>query len=113
MTNLYSGIIELTDQTLESALSAADRPVLIDFWADWCGPCKALGPVIEQLAHDEGARVLIGKVNVDRSPIAARSFGVRSIPTVMLFRQGKAVETIIGVQPKATYTDAISRALQA
>jgi thioredoxin 1 len=113
MADLYTGIVELTDRTLESALSTADRPVLIDFWADWCGPCLALGPVIEQLAHDQGSRVLVAKVNVDRSPIAARSFGVRSIPTVMLFRQGKAVETIIGVQHKSAYTDAISRALQA
>ncbi|MEQ1802847.1 MAG: thioredoxin [Gammaproteobacteria bacterium] len=112
MSDLYSGIAELNDHTLESTLSAADRPVLIDFWAEWCGPCQALGPVIEQLARDEGARVLVAKVNVDRSPVAARSFNVRSIPTVVLYRKGKAVETLVGLQPKSAYSNAISRALE-
>ena len=98
----------LTDANFEEKTSSGI--VLIDFWAPWCGPCKMLGPVIEEVAEEVGIKALIAKVNVDESPAIAQKFGVRSIPAIFLMKDGKQVSQFIGVQGKKTIINAINEA---
>ncbi len=112
MSELYSGIVEFTDRTFEQALSAVDRPLVVDFYADWCGPCHSLAPVLEQVAADRGHRVTMAKVNLERCPIAARTFAIQSIPTVVILRNGLVKERLVGVHSKEDYLIAIDRALR-
>ena len=101
--------IEITDANFEEEVLKSEIPVLIDFWAVWCYPCQILGPVIEEISNEMKDKVKVMKLNVDENPKTSQSFNVMSIPTVMLFKDGKAVETFIGVQPKGVYTNAISK----
>lgn len=91
---------EFTDANFASDVLASDKPVLVDFWAPWCGPCKMVGPIIEKLATEFGASVKIGKLNVDDNPATAQEYGVMSIPTMLLFKGGKVVGTTMGFQPE-------------
>ena len=91
---------EFTDANFASDVLASDKPVLVDFWAPWCGPCKMVGPIIEKLATELGASVKIGKLNVDDTPATAQEYGVMSIPTMLLFKGGKVVGTTMGFQPE-------------
>lgn len=111
MADTINGVRNVTDADFQSAVLNSEQPVLVDFWAEWCGPCRALGPVIEELAGDYEADLSVVKVNVDDSPATAAAFGVRSIPTVVLFRDGKPVDTVVGVRPKAQFTEIIDRQL--
>ena len=111
MADTINGVRNVTDADFQSAVLNSEQPVLVDFWAEWCGPCRALGPVIEELADDYEADLSVVKVNVDDSPATAAAFGVRSIPTVVLFRDGKPVDTVVGVRPKAQFTEIIDRQL--
>lgn len=92
--------IKLTDQNFEQEVLHADMPVLVDFWASWCGPCRMLAPVIAEIAEEYAGKVKVGKVNVDEQPNLANRYGIASIPTVMLFKNGEVVNTSLGYRPK-------------
>ena len=100
--------LNVTDATFRSEVLEADRPVLVDFWAQWCGPCRTLGPVIDELAIEQSDQVKVVKVNVDDSPDTAREYAIRSIPTVLLIHDGEVRKSLVGVQPKAAYLEAIA-----
>ena len=92
--------LTFTDTNFEADVLKSAVPVLVDFWAEWCGPCRMLGPTIEEIAKEYAGKVKVGKVNVDDNPGIAAKYGIRSIPTVMLFKAGQVVEQMVGVQPK-------------
>ena len=91
---------EFTDANFPTEVLASDKPVLVDFWAPWCGPCKMVGPIVDKLSKELAATVKIGKLNVDDNPGVAGDFGIQSIPTMILFKGGKAVATTQGFQPE-------------
>ena len=91
---------QITDATFDMQVLKSDQPVLLDFWAPWCGPCRALGPVIEELASEYAGRVQIGKMNVDENPVTSGKYGIRAIPTLILFKNGEAVEQVTGAVSK-------------
>lgn len=99
--------IILTSDNFESEVIASEIPVLVDFWATWCGPCKMLGPVISQIADEYEGKVKVGKVNVDEEEELAAKYGIQSIPTVLLFNGGEVVEQSLGFKPKAFFEDLI------
>lgn len=92
--------IQLNEQNFEQEVLRADLPVLVDFWASWCGPCQMLSPVIAEIAEEYAGKVKVGKLNVDEQPILANRYGITSIPTVMLFKNGEVVSTSLGYRPK-------------
>lgn len=91
----------LTDDTFDAELAAAGKPVIVDFWAPWCGPCRMVGPVLEEIADAHADNVVVGKLNVDENPGTASKFGIMSIPTIILFRDGEPAKKVIGARPKA------------
>ncbi len=95
-------IVNATDNTFDQEVLSAKGMVLVDFWAEWCGPCKMIAPILNDIDVEMGSKIKIVKVNVDESPVPATMFGVRSIPSLMLFKDGKLVDTKVGVMPKAT-----------
>ena len=93
-------VIELSEQNWEQEVVNSDKPVLVDFWAPWCGPCRIIAPIIEELAEEFGDKIKVGKLNTDENPNIAMRYGIRAIPTIILFKNGEVVDTRIGVQPK-------------
>lgn len=100
--------IEITDQNFQQEVLNADKPVLIDFWAVWCGPCKMIAPVVEELAKEYDGKLKVGKMDVDSNQDTPMRFGIRSIPTLMIFSGGKVVEQIIGAVPKRALLDKLT-----
>ena len=103
--------LEITDATFDEVVLKSDKPVLVDFWAAWCGPCRMVGPVIEEIATDYDGKAVVGKVDVDANQEFAAKYGVRNIPTVLLFKNGEVVDKQVGVALKSTYTQKIDAAL--
>ena len=103
--------ITITDDNFDVEVAKSDKPVLIDFWATWCGPCRMIAPIVEELAVEYEGRVKIGKVDVDENQQTAIKFGVRSIPTLLIFKDGKLKDTIIGAVPKSQIVSKLNAAL--
>ena len=103
--------LQITDASFEEVVLKSDKPVLVDFCATWCGPCRMLGPVIEEIATEYEGRVVVGKVDVDSNQEYAAKYGVRNIPTVLVFQNGEVVGRQVGVAPKNTYTEALDSLL--
>jgi thioredoxin 1 len=104
-------VVQLTDDTFETTIKDSDKPVLVDFWAEWCGPCRRVGPIVDELAREFDGKLTVAKVNVDEDSMAANKLGVQSIPTLMLFKGGQLAERIVGAVPKDTLVEAINRVL--
>jgi thioredoxin 1 len=92
--------IKITDTSFQSDVLQAEKPVLVDFWAEWCGPCRQVGPVLEELSTELGEKVTIAKINIDENPKSPNQYGVRGIPTMILFKGGQAYATKVGALPK-------------
>ena len=103
--------IHLSDGTFDQEVLKSNTPVLVDFWASWCGPCRMVGPVIEELSNDYQGRVKITKVDVDANPEKSGQFGIRSIPTMLIFKNGQVVDTLIGAMPKAAIAARLDAAI--
>ncbi len=101
----------VTDQSFEDEVLKSSRPVVVDFWAEWCGPCKMIGPALEELAEELGGQVDIVKVDIDANPEAPGKYGVRGIPTMILFKDGQVAATQVGAMPKRAIKDWIERGL--
>lgn len=102
--------VEITDSNFEEILKS-DKPVLVDFWAEWCGPCKMIGPLVDELAGEYEGKAVIGKVNVDENPNVSAKFGIRSIPTLLVFKDGEVVDKQIGAVPKKALSDKLDAQL--
>ena len=109
MNETATHLVAVTDKDFGEQVINSTTPVLVDFWAEWCGPCRALGPIIESLSEDFAGQVKIAKVDVDSNPQLSMQFGIRSIPTVMLFDKGQIVDTFIGVRPKSDYAESLKK----
>ncbi|HEX2445130.1 MAG TPA: thioredoxin [Vicinamibacterales bacterium] len=105
-----AGPITVKDATFATDVEQSPLPVLLDMWAPWCGPCRMVAPIVEELAAEMAGRVRVGKMNVDENPITAERFNVRSIPTLLIFNRGQEIDRIVGVQPKAQIAQRLARA---
>lgn len=99
--------LEITDASFKEVINS-DKPVLVDFWATWCGPCKMLGPIIEEIATDFEGKAIVGKVDVDNNQQVSMEFGIRNIPTVLIFKNGEVVDKFVGVTPKEVIAEKLS-----
>ena len=104
-------LVTFTDQNFQAEVLDSQVPVLVDFWAVWCGPCRAIAPTVEELAREYAGKVKIGKLNVDENAGVAGKFGIRSIPTLLVFKGGKVVDQVIGAVPKAKLAEALQKQL--
>jgi thioredoxin 1 len=103
--------IEVNDTNFEELVLLSDKPVLVDFWAEWCGPCRMVGPVVEELSHDYEGKLVVTKLDVDSNPETAMKFGIRNIPTILFFKGGEVVDKHVGAAPKATLSAKVNSIL--
>ena len=108
---MAEGLMEIDDGSFENEVLQSDKPVLVDFWAPWCGPCKAIGPVVEELAGQFSDQIKFTKCNVDNSPVTPGKFGIKAIPTLIFFKDGDVVEQITGMVAKSKLEEAIKKLL--
>lgn len=101
--------LEFTDSNFQELALSSDKPVIVDFWAEWCGPCKMVGPIVEQIAEEFEGKAIVGKLNVDTNPETAGKYGIRSIPTILFLKNGEIVDKQVGAVPK----DALVKKLEA
>jgi thioredoxin 1 len=104
--------LEVTDETFEAEILQSDKPAVVDFWAEWCGPCRAISPILQQLSEEYGDRLKITKLNIDESPRTPGDYGVRAIPTVLAFHNGQVVEQLVGARPKASFEEMVEKLLK-
>ncbi len=102
---------EFTDQNFEEQVLKANKPVLVDFWAVWCGPCQMMTPVIEELSDEMDGKAIVGKLNVDSNPITSQKYEIMSIPSLLIFLKGKVVEQIVGLQPKEVIKEKLDKVI--
>ena len=103
--------LEINDANFEELVLQSGLPVLVDFWAEWCGPCRMVGPIVNELADDYAGRLIVGKVDVDSNPGIASKFGIRNIPTILFFKDGVVVEKHVGAAPKSTLSSKVDSIL--
>ncbi|MEJ5375275.1 MAG: thioredoxin [bacterium] len=104
-------LTELSDASFETEILNSTTPVLVDFWAPWCGPCRVVGPIVEELAKEYQGRIKVAKMNVDNNPVTPGKYGIRGIPTLILFKNGEAVDQIVGAVPKGQIEAMLQKAL--
>lgn len=104
--------IEVTDATFEEVVLQSDKPVFVDFWAAWCGPCRMIHPIMDQISEEYAGKAIVAKVDIDTNQKFAATYGVRNIPTVILFKNGEQFAKQVGVAPKATYVEKLEEALK-
>ena len=103
-----SDIVQVTDAEFDSAVLGSDKPVLLDFWAPWCGPCRMMEPILQEIADEHGDKVVVSKLNVDENPATAQKFDVLSIPTLLVFADGQVVKKLVGAMPKKKLIDELA-----
>lgn len=103
--------IEVTDSTFQNEVIKSDKPVLVDFWAEWCGPCKMIAPMVEELAKEYDGKLKVGKVDVDSNQQISMQLGIRSIPTLLIFKGGRVVEQVVGAVPKRMLVEKVTKHL--
>lgn len=103
--------LEITDSNFEEVVLNSEHPVMVDFWAEWCGPCRMVGPIVEELSSDYEGKAVVGKLDVDTNQQYAAKYGVRNIPTILFFKGGELVERKVGVAPKENYSEVLDNLL--
>ena len=103
--------LELTDQNFDEIVLSSDKPVIVDFWAEWCGPCRMVGPIVEEIGRDYEDRVIIGKLDVDSNPAVTQKFSIRNIPTVLYFKDGEIADKQVGAVPKSNLVNKLEALL--
>ncbi len=108
---MAGNVLQVTDDTFEAEVLQSDKPALVDFWASWCGPCRAIAPVVEELAEEFAGQVKVAKLNVDESPKTPGQYGIRAIPTLIMFKNGEVVDQITGAVSKSHLEEALKKIL--